>query len=93
MAERDELSEIKKLTKSGRLVIGTENSVKKLKADKLEKIWLSSNVPPSLKDDISRYGQMGKVKVVSLGIPNDELGVQCKKQFSVSVVSLLKGEK
>ena len=93
MAERDELSEIKKLIKSGRLVIGTESTIKKLKADKVEKVWLSSNVPSMLKDDIARYGKMSTVKVVSLGIPNDELGVQCKKQFSVSVVSLLKGEK
>ena len=93
MAEKDELNEINKLIKANRLIVGTENTLKKLKANKLEKVWLSSNIPSSLKEDMEGYGNMNNVVIVSLSVPNDELGVYCKKQFSVSVVSLLKGEK
>ena len=92
MAERDELNEIKKLLKEGRLNVGTSSTLKKLKQNELEKIWLSSNVPGSVRDDIVNYSNLNNVKVAELGIPNDELGVLCKKQFSVSVASLAKGE-
>ena len=93
MVERDELNELKKLLKENKIIIGTRITMKKLKSNKLEKIWLSANVPPELKEDIQTYSKINAVKVVTLGVPNDELGVLCKKQFSVSVASLVKGEK
>ena len=87
------LNELKKLLKENKIIIGTRITMKKLKSNKLEKIWLSANVPPELKEDIQTYSKINAVKVVTLGVPNDELGVLCKKQFSVSVASLVKGEK
>ena len=93
MAEKDELNELKKSLKEGKVIIGTSNTMKKLRSGKLKKIWLSGNVPKGIKEDISDYSGLNSVEVVSLDVPNDELGVLCKKQFSVSVVSLIKGEK
>ena len=93
MEGKDELNELKKLLKEGKVIIGTSNTIKKLKSGKLQKIWLSSNVPSGIKEDISDYSKLSDVEVVSLDVPNDELGVLCKKQFSVSVASLIKGEK
>lgn len=89
----DQLAELKKLLKKGTVVIGTKNTLKKLRNNKLEKIWLSSNVPETVKNDILKYSEISNVIVIELPIPNDELGVLCKKQFSVSVASLVKGEK
>ena len=88
----DELTEIKKLIKDKKLIIGTENTMKKLRENKLSKIWLSSNVPAEIKQEITSYAKIAGVEVISLSIPNDELGVLCKKQFSVSLASVLKGE-
>ncbi len=87
-----ELGKIKKLLKQGKLIIGTNNTLKKLRANKLEKIWLSSNVPERVKEDLLNYSKLNNVKVIDLDIANDELGVVCKKPFSVSVASLIKGE-
>lgn len=86
------LNEIKKLLKQGKLIIGTNNTLKKLRTNKLEKIWLSSNVPERVKEDIINYSKLNNVEVIDLDIANDELGVICKKPFSVSVASLIKGE-
>jgi ribosomal protein L30E len=93
MGGKESIEEIKKLLRDKRLIIGTENALKKLRIGKLEKIWLSSNVQADVKEDILKYAGMNNANVMQLDVPNDELGVLCKKQFSVSVVSLRKGEK
>ena len=87
----DELSEIKKGLKERKLILGTSNTIKKLKVNKVNKVWLSSNVPKNVKDDISHYCSINNINIVQLKIPNDELGVLCKKQFSISVLSMVKG--
>lgn len=89
MAGKDDLNELKKLLKEDKIIIGTSNTMKKLRANKVSKVWLSANVPVEVKNDIIGYG----VDIATLDVPNDELGVLCKKQFSVSVASLVKGEK
>jgi large subunit ribosomal protein L30e len=93
MAEKDELNEIKKLVKEGNIIIGTKDTLKRLKTGKLAKVWMSVNVPSDVKEDFVKYAAMNDVQLVSLSVPNDELGIICKKQFSVSVLSLAKGEK
>ena len=87
------LEDIKKNLKSDKLVIGTVTTLKKIKENKIEKVWLSSNVPESIKKDLNDYNDINAFEIIELGIPNEELGVLLKKQFSVSIVSLAKGEK
>ncbi|MBS3133275.1 ribosomal L7Ae/L30e/S12e/Gadd45 family protein [Candidatus Woesearchaeota archaeon] len=84
------LIEIKKNLKSKRLVFGTELTVKQIKLGNVSKVFLSSNCPDSVKKDISYYSGTGGCSVESLEVLNEELGVICKKPFSVSVVGLLK---
>ena len=73
--------------------MGTERTVKNLKNGKIERVFLSSNCPQNVERDLSHYASLGKADVVRLQCPNDELGVICKKPFSISVLALLKGEK
>lgn len=84
--------EIKKLLGTDRLIIGTDRTLKSLRAGTIEKIFLSENCPDALKEDIKHYSTQGKIKVVELSVPNEELGVICKKPFPVSVVSILKAK-
>ena len=81
------LEEIKKLVKEEKLVVGTNATLDNLKNGKAKKIWLASNVSQETKADIMHYAELAKVEVNTLDVPNDELGVVCKKQFSVSVIS------
>ena len=84
-------TEIKKLIKAKKLVIGTDKTIKNLKLGKVEKVLISSNCPESVINDLERYAQLSKFEIIKLDYPNDELGVICKKLFSISVLSILKG--
>ena len=85
-----DLEEIKKNLKTDKMVIGAEETVKALKVGKLKKVWLSSNCKESVRKDITHYCGLSGTEMELLDLPNDELGVACRKTFSISVLSLLK---
>ena len=87
----DELTELKKHVKEKKLIIGTKTVVKKLRVGKLSSIFVSSNCPKAVRDDITHYSTIAGTRVVELEVPNDELGVICKKSFSVSVAGVPRG--
>ncbi|HIH42193.1 TPA: 50S ribosomal protein L30e [Candidatus Woesearchaeota archaeon] len=87
-----EVTEIKKAIEVGKIVIGTQRTLKSLKLGRLKKIFLANNCPQRTKDDIEYYSKIANVEVVNLEEPNEELGTICKKQFSISVLSIPKEE-
>ncbi|MBN2459061.1 ribosomal L7Ae/L30e/S12e/Gadd45 family protein [Candidatus Woesearchaeota archaeon] len=82
------VDEIKKMLKSGSLVIGAESTVKALRKNELVKVFLASNAPEGLVNDIGHYAAIAKVEVERLEIPNDDLGVVCKKPFLIACIGL-----
>ena len=84
------ISEIKKAIEDNKLIIGTKETVKKLKQSKVSKIFVSANCPDEVKEDLTHLCSIGKIELVDLSFPNTELGTICKKPFSISVVSLSK---
>ena len=93
MAKSITSTEIKKLLKSKSLVIGTENTLKRLKLGKIDRIILSSNCPDKVAENLSYYAGLSNVETVKVAYPNEELGVICQKPFSIAVLSILKGAK
>ncbi len=87
------VTEIKGLLKTKKLIIGTEKTMKNLLLGKIERIFLSSNCPENIREDINYYSKLQTFGVIELKYPNDELGAICKKPFSISVLGVLKGEK
>ncbi|MFH2021474.1 MAG: ribosomal L7Ae/L30e/S12e/Gadd45 family protein [archaeon] len=84
------LSEVKKNLKTKKLVYGSETTMKALKASKLSKVFIATNAPKNVADDLAHYQKLTGVQVVDAGMRNDELGVYCKKTFRVSIIGLLK---
>ena len=84
-------TEIKKLIKERKVIIGTERAIKGLKLGKVEKVLLSSNCAEKTVEDINYYAGLSSIETVKLGYSNEELGTICKKPFSISVLSVLKG--
>ncbi len=80
------VEEIRKIVKEGKAVIGTSRVVKGLKLGKITKVFITSNCPLKIKKDIKHYAGISGAKVVQLKQPNTELGVLCKKPFSISVL-------
>ena len=90
MAKSIGSGEIKKMLKAGNLAIGTEKAMKNLKLGRAEKVLLSANCPAKVESDISYYAGLGNAELHKLTYQNDELGVICKKPFSISVLAVLK---
>lgn len=86
----DDLSEIKQNIKTGKLVLGLEKTTKLLQQGKLAKVYVASNLPDSTFEDLDHYTKLAEVELARLDTPNDELGIVCKKPFSISVIGLLK---
>lgn len=88
--ETNEVKEIRDVLVSGKLIIGTEKTEKDLKRGLLSKVFISSNCPEKVRADFSHYASLANVELIDLSIPNEELGIVCKKPFSVSIVGLMK---
>lgn len=82
----DTNEEIKKLVATPKALIGTETTLKALKAGKLAKIYLAKNVNELTRQDIETYAKIANVEIKTLEVRNDELGVICRKPFSISVL-------
>ena len=85
------IEEIRKIVKEGKAVIGTKEVLSQLKLGKISKVYVTANCPEKIKKDIEHYAGLSDAKIVQLDQPNDELGVVCKKPFSISVLGLAKG--
>ena len=71
-----------------RLVIGTQRTLKKLKMNEVKKVYVSSNCPKDVLEDVEHYSKVHNISLVKLKETNEELGVICKKPFHISVLSL-----
>lgn len=84
------IEEIKKLLKTENLVIGADRTLKALRNNELVKVFLAGNAPEALVKDVEYYASITKIDVEKLDIPNDELGVVCKKPFSIACIGMKK---
>ena len=75
----------------GKLVIGTSAVLRLLKSEKLEMVFAASNCPEDVIGNLRNYCSLsGGCEMIELSVPNEELGVLCKKPFSISVVGVLR---
>jgi large subunit ribosomal protein L30e len=82
------VAEIRKFMDEDKLVLGNDRTVKMLKQGKIKKIFLASNCGEQLKEDIQQYCDVSGVECVELKQSNEEIGVLCRKPFSISVVGV-----
>ena len=85
-----DISEIRKLLKQKNIIIGTDRTLKNLKLGKIKTVYLSANCSEKAKETINYYSKLSKASIIKLKYPNDELGILCKKSFSISVLSVPK---
>ena len=90
MAKQTNSSEIKKILKAGGVILGTQRTLKSLKVGSVKKVLMSSNCPASVEKAIMHYSALSGSESEKLKYTNDDLGVICKKPFSISVLGILK---
>lgn len=83
-----ETKELKAKAQEGKIIVGTEKVLKRLRENKIKKIFLASNCPAKIKDDINHYAKLAKIPVIELNLNNEELGLFCKKNFFVAVLGI-----
>lgn len=84
------LAQLRKHVQGGKLVLGAEEAVKLLKLNRLARVFVAANCPEPVRENIRRYCTTPDCELVELSIPNDELGILCRKPFSVAVVGILR---
>jgi ribosomal protein L30E len=68
-----------------KLVFGLERTLKLLREEKIAKVFFSSNCGEELMVDVKRL--CDNVEVISKS--SEEIGVICRKPFSISVIGVL----
>ena len=84
------LKQLKKDLESKKVVIGAQRTLKLLRQGKIARVLVAQNTTNVLKDDLAYYSKNGGFEIVALDVPNEELGVLCKKPFSISLLGILK---
>ncbi|MFC1755735.1 ribosomal L7Ae/L30e/S12e/Gadd45 family protein, partial [Thermoproteota archaeon] len=80
------MEDIKKLVKDKKVFMGKDQTLKNLKLGNVSKVFLASNCPDETRDAVERYTKNSGVDIEKLDIPNDELGIICRKHFFISVM-------
>ena len=87
------VTEIKKILKTKNFIIGSDRGIKSLKLGRTEKVFLVSNCKEEVQEEVEKLAKLGNVEIIVLKQPNDELGILCKKPFSISMLSVIKTKK
>ena len=83
------VAELKKLLAAEKLVFGSERTLKLVREGKAKKVFLSVNCAPQTKEDLSHFCKLAGIECVELAQSNEEIGVICKKPFTISVVGVV----
>lgn len=91
--EKKLIEEIKTAIKNNELIIGKERVFKDIKKGDIKKVFLASNCPESIKEDIMHYSKIGRFEVAFLKRTAEEFGILCKKPFGIAVCAIRKVSK
>lgn len=84
--EKD-MKDLKAKLQDKKVIVGKERVLKHLREKSLAKVFLASNCPKDLKEDIATLAKLVKVPVVELTLNNEEFGLFCKKNFFIAVLA------
>ena len=88
--KQSSVTDRRKELRTKKIVIGTKIVIKNLRLNKLVKVYIASNCSESSKKELEYYSKLLNIPIITLKQPNDELGVICKKQYSISMLGVLK---
>ncbi|MBU7015608.1 MAG: 50S ribosomal protein L30e [Theionarchaea archaeon] len=81
--------EIRKATETGRVLFGTEQSLKSVKTGEAKLVIMASNVPERTKEDLEYYCSLTHIPVHHYEGTSIDLGTLCGKPFVISVLTVI----
>lgn len=82
-------SELKMVLKTGKVIIGSKQTIKYVKLGKAKMVILAANAPPNIRNDILYYAKLSNIPVYIYKGTSVDLGVLCGKPFMVSAITIL----
>jgi len=79
---------IQSALKSGKVIIGYEESIKFIKISAPKLIVIAKNAPEKIKNEIEYNAKIAKIKVEIFDGNSKELGVICGKPFPVTALTI-----
>lgn len=80
------IKEIRDAIEKKSAIIGTTLTLKNLRNSNLNKVFVAKNCPQKVLSKIKNI--LGNAELISIEHNNDEFGVLCKRQHSISVLGL-----
>jgi len=74
--------------KTGKVVVGAEETIKSAKTGKAKIIILSSNCPRNIREDIEYYCKLSEIPIYIYKGTGTDLGMVCNKPFIVSALAV-----
>ena len=89
-ASDPDIETIKKAFEGGTIILGAEETTKALRSGEVAKVYVAQNISVPMEQDIRSLCEVGNTSLVKLPYPSDEVGMTCRKPFSVSVLGIKK---
>jgi len=74
---------------TGKIILGTEKSMKALKNGDAKLVIFASNCESGSRDDLDYYSKLGNVPTLEYRGTGVDLGMVCGKPFVVSMIAVL----
>lgn len=81
--------EIRQAVDTGKVILGSDKSVKFVKLGQAKLVILASNCPDAVRSDVEQYAKLANVPIYFYEGDSTALGLACGKPFLVSVVTVL----
>ena len=81
--------ELGKAVSTGKVIIGTDRSLKALKRGEAKLVVAASNCPRDTLEDLKYYSSISGVRLHIFDKDSKELGLACGRPFTVNVVAIV----
>ena len=81
--------ELKEAVSTGKVILGSDKTVQKLKAGEAKLVVLASNCPDETRADVKHYAKINGTPIYSYRGDSAKLGLTCGKPFLVSAIAII----
>ncbi len=74
--------------RTGKVFLGTKNTVKNAKIGKVKLVIVAANCPENVHEDIKYYCRLSDIPLVTFSGTSIDLGVACGKPFMISALAV-----
>ncbi len=82
-------NELRRLLKTGKVVIGAKRSLDAIKLGKAKGVVLATKLPKYIEDDVLYYAKLSGIKVIRFPGSSYELGTAVGKPFPITTIAII----